>query len=939
MNADLRKKYEIPLENLNYECDKKEFDLTTHANKPVSLESLIIGQKNAITSIKKGLRMPGKEYNLFVTGPPGTGRKTILNMLIKQYINNMPREEYETKLSKKKDFIAAYNFENPDNKLILSLPLGHGEGFKARVEAAADLILNKEMKRYQENMQIPDEMLNQNMEALKEFAIKEGKGLQAKVLAAQEEIKSLNEKLDSMKADDPERDACIKRKEEFDKILIEIDAKAKKFDAELQKKEAKLRTDHELQKKSYKERFDGNIKSIIDELKQEYVDNSRIDNLKENINLAEKNIVKLDYVELSNKNLSMKQIRLKEKVKNLLRQLKKEYKQKVKIDKYLTLFEEAIKKDSGESSAQAQGGAGLQMNPAAGMMLLGMGGQGGMPGMPQPGVLSHDELAKYKLNLLSDRENDENTKELKGIPVIFEDKPTLENLFGIIKNSQPMMTPDGKIIKKKDLHMNMQAGSLIKASGGYLMINMADLLSEGSEIALRRLMKDLDNGKTKIGHNLPFSYVFTDVQESDEVDIDTKVILLGNEGIYQSLVGISKSGFYEEFRRTFNIKTEMDFVTDNSPESRNNFANYLSYLCSHEGLKNMSKNGIAEIIKYSAASVSEQNKLSIDLTDIANIVKEANEDAIQNNSKYIGANHIRKALNDRDGRHNLIKGKYNENIEKGIKIINTDGYAVGSINALAVMGLNDVCFGSPIRMTAVTYLGCGSMMSIDKNAGMTGQSFRKADDIMKTNFKRLFTQDKSSIPVDVSISFEQSYGSIDGDSATLAEFLVTLSSLSDKPIDQGIAVTSSMNQLGEIQPIGGVNEKVEGFYDVCKSKGLTGNQGVLIAKQNIEHLMLKDEVVEDVKKGNFHLYAIESLEEGIEVMFGMEAGYDRKGEFKPGTVYDATNQRIKEFTDLKKNLGEDDKKDDKKDEKECVVPEEKKEDPCDGCGDDCNPKF
>ncbi|MDP2907881.1 MAG: AAA family ATPase, partial [Nanoarchaeota archaeon] len=556
-------------------------------------------------------------------------------------------------------------------------------------------------------------------------------------------------------------------------------------------------------------------------------------------------------------------------VKPELDQLKNKYPTK-KIKEYLEQLEESMMHDVNTEISVAQMKIGAKMSGNIMMQMQ----------MPPP-----PDMSPYQVKILNKIKPEE---QIKGIPVIFEKKPTLEGMFGTIEASKYMLSPMGAEKPKKDQHLRMQAGTFMKALGGYFIVSMMKM-AQKDVAAFERLIEDLDDRHTHIENARLKYYVPT---ASEELKSNIKVIINGNNSVYQQLKSLSKHELFEEFNKTFNIKSEFDNTTDNNKNNREQYSKYIARLCKRKGLKNVTSEGIAEIIEYSARLTSNQNELTLNIAEIAKVLREANLKA--GNDKEITGENVAEAVKSIRGRHSLIKEKFQKFITKGKRILDTTGYVSSKINGIGVYTFEDIAFGEPMVITAVSSLGEGKMISVDRNAKMTGPIHDKAFGILEGNIKRLFGQDKHT-PVNLSLSFEQNYGGVDGDSATLAEFLLTLSSLSKEPIYQGIAVTGSLNQLGEEQPIGGVNEKVEGVYEICKAKGLTGDQGVMIPKLNVDDLMLRDDILKAIEEKKFHVYAVGTPEEAIETIFGLKPGTPTHGKFEEGTLYYKVNEVIKEY--------------------------------------------
>jgi len=552
-------------------------------------------------------------------------------------------------------------------------------------------------------------------------------------------------------------------------------------------------------------------------------------------------------------------------VKPALDKLKQKSPMTGKMKEYLEKLEEAIMHDVKMEVEVAHMKVGSKLG-----MIGGMGMQ-----MPPP-----PDLSPYKVKILNELKPGE---KIKGVPVIFEEEPTFDKLFGTIE--MPKATVTGMEIAKKDQHLRLEAGSLIRANGGYLILKAMESLQD---YALIKLIKDLSLGKANI-RNLAYKHVLNTA--SEDTDLKVKTIVVGTDSLYQSLQDANERDVID-FDKTVNIKSELSSVVDNSPRNREKYSEYITKMCNKKGFKNVTPEGRSEIINYSSRLAGTKGKLTTRLSKIEHLLKEANLEA--NDSKEITSEHVKKAIEAKQGRHSLIKSKVEEFVTDGTKIIDTEKEIVGDVNALVVYTLEDSRFGGPAKLTATTSVGNQGVISLDVEAGSSGEIFKKAVFTLRKNLERLFAQDKT-ISLNGGISLEQSYSGVEGDSATLASFLAIISELSRCPVDQQIAVTGSMNQKGLVQTIGGANEKVEGFYQICKAKGLTGDQGVIIPKLNENDLMLNDEIVDSVKAGKFHIYSVSKPEEAIEIIMGNKAcEYDTNGNkvFTEGTVYEKVDKKI-----------------------------------------------
>jgi lon-related putative ATP-dependent protease len=374
--------------------------------------------------------------------------------------------------------------------------------------------------------------------------------------------------------------------------------------------------------------------------------------------------------------------------------------------------------------------------------------------------------------------------------------------------------------------------------------------------------------------------------------LDLKVILIGNPLLYQILY------MYDiEFKELFKVKADFDTAMDRSEENMQKYASFVCTFCRKEEIKHLDSSAVAKIIAYGSRLANDQEKLSTRFADVADIIREANFYSSREGSGFISANHVRKAIEEKTYRSNLIQERIQEMIGRNIILIDTEGKAIGQVNGLSVSSLGDFAFGRPSRVTASIGIGREGVVDIEREAKLGGPIHTKGVLILSGYLSQKYAGDKP-LSLSARLVFEQSYGGIEGDSASSTELYAILSALSEVSIKQSIAVTGSVNQMGEVQAIGGVNEKVEGFFEVCKAKGLTGNQGVMIPESNVQNLMLKEEVVEAVKEGKFHIYSVKTIDEGIKVLTGVKAGEKKpNGRFEEDTINDKVNKRLKEMAE------------------------------------------
>jgi ATP-dependent Lon protease len=501
------------------------------------------------------------------------------------------------------------------------------------------------------------------------------------------------------------------------------------------------------------------------------------------------------------------------------------------------------------------------------------------PASPLPGLILPQPLdlfTEYQVNVLVDN------AEIKGAPIIVEMTPNYRNLFGTIER-----VVDRSGLWKTDF-THIKAGSFLRANGGYLIFNALDALMEpGVWPALKRTLK---NQVMEVQTYDPFYLFATHALKPEPIECNVKVIMIGDAYIYQLLYGLD-----DDFKKIFKIKADFDSVMNKDGEKINQYASFIRKICDEEKLRPFDKTGIAAVVEYGVRMTGRQKKLSTRFHLIADLLRESNYWAIKDGADRIQEKHVDKAIEKKIYRVNLIEEKIQEMIDDGTILIDSDGMVVGQVNGLSVYNLGDYMFGKPSRITVKTSMGKAGIINIEREAEMSGPTHNKGVYILAGYLRGKYAQDKP-ITMSASICFEQSYSGVDGDSASSTEIYALLSSLSGLPLRQDIAVTGSVNQKGEVQPIGGVNEKIEGFFDVCKAKGLTGKQGVMIPHLNIDDLMLRKDVVEAVKEGKFRIYSVKTIDQGIEILTGVEAGEKMEdGKYKGGTVNDLVDKKLKEL--------------------------------------------
>jgi len=520
--------------------------------------------------------------------------------------------------------------------------------------------------------------------------------------------------------------------------------------------------------------------------------------------------------------------------------------------------------------------------------LGGPGQPGPIPGMIMPGPSAETVFRPYQVNLLVDN------SETQGPPVIVESYPTYRNLFGSIER---VMDRNGGWHTD---YTKISAGSFIKANGGYLVINLMDAIMEpGVWQTLKRALK---TEKIEIETFDPYYFISATGLKPESIEMAVKVVVLGSSYLYTLL-----KHYDEDVPKIFKVRADYASSMDIDDDAVYQVARLIKRVVDRDKLRPFDGGGVASIIEEAVRWAGRQEKISTAFPAMSDLLSEANYFAGLDNSKVVKNEHVKRAIEAKVYRSNQVEERIQEMIDRGSLFVDTDGEVVGQVNGLAVYSLGDYMFGKPARITAVTSLGKEGIINIEREADMSGPTHNKGMFILSGFLRNRFAQDKP-LSLAASIAFEQSYGGIDGDSASSTELYALLSSLSGVPLRQYVAVTGSVNQYGEVQPIGGVNQKIEGFYLCCKNAGLTGRQGVMIPHANVRDLMLRDEVIEAVDKGQFHVWAVKTIDEGIEILTGIKAGARKKdGMYPAKTINWMVDNKLRSLAESLAAFGKDDK--------------------------------
>lgn len=501
-----------------------------------------------------------------------------------------------------------------------------------------------------------------------------------------------------------------------------------------------------------------------------------------------------------------------------------------------------------------------------------------------------DPYLPYRVNVFVD-----NT-ETKGAPIIIENNPTFYNLFGKIEKNieYGIYTTDFKMIK---------AGSLARANGGYLVLNALDVFRMPQVWeTLKRVIKNQKLYIEDLGEQ--YSLLPTSGLRPEPISLNVKIVLIGSDWLYRMLFK-----FDEDFNKIFKIKADFDLEMERSERNIHDYVDFVTTRSRVENLLPFDPAAIDAIVEFGSRLVDDQDKLSTRFSVIKDLTIEANFMAKERKAQKISRDDVEKAIEERYFRSALVEESMNEMVERGDILLSVNTRRVGEINGLAVYDLGDVSFGKPTRITCRTYSGKPGIVNIEREASLSGKIHNKGVSIITSWINAVFGK-KDGVALSASICFEQNYTGVDGDSATMAEMILILSTLANIPLDQGIAVTGSSNQFGEVQPVGGINEKIEGFFKTCQIKGLTGRQGVVIPIQNMKHLMLNRQTREAIEEGRFHVWPVARIEEGFEILTGVTAGEwdEKKGRFPAGTAFETVYKTLHKKDEREKKKKDDHQK-------------------------------
>jgi lon-related putative ATP-dependent protease len=795
-------------------CGGEGMDFETTADLDPVEE--IVGQPRAVAALRFGTDIDREGYNLFVLGPPGTGKRTLVTQMLEQRAPNEPAPD---------DWCYVQNFEDRHKPRALRLPAGRGRQLRDDVEQLLEDVPHAisstfESDEYQEARQEAEQEVKQHQEQMEEELQKEAKERGLAVVRTPQGLAVVptDDEGDPMPPDQIQT-LSQEERERLESEAEEVQQKAQ----EAMQSAPRLEREKRQKLKKLNEQYAGQaLEPLLADLRDAYDD---VPAVVEHLDAVERDMV--------------------ENGQDLLHL----------------------------SQAEQGGGGGIQEQLAKMM-----GQQGG--GQQTQG----DPLRKYRVNLLVDHDP------AGGAPIEYEDHPTYPNLIGRIEHMARM----GALVTDFNL---IKAGALHKANGGYLILDAYRLLSQ--PYVWDALKRALHEGQIRIetlGQSL--GLMPTVALEPEPIPLDVKVVLMGRPIFYRLLRALDP-----DFAELFKVPADFETRMDRDDESHLVYARLLATLVRKHDLLPLSRDAVCRVMERSSRLAGDAHKLSIHMRQVTDVLHEADYWARQEGRDAIEPADVAQAVEAQVYRSDRIHERVGEEIERGTLLVDTEGAVAGQVNGLAVVPFGDFRFGRPTRITARARMGRGEVVDIEREVELGGPVHSKGVLILSGFISGRYARD---LPLSLSASlvFEQSYAPTEGDSASSAELYALLSAVADVPLKQSIAVTGSVNQHGRVQAIGAVNEKIEGFFDVCARRGLTGEQGVLIPASNVQHLMLRADVRQAVEDGRFHVWAVETIDEGIELLTGLDAGKtDKDGTYPPKSVNGKVAARLDEFARQRRKFG------------------------------------
>jgi lon-related putative ATP-dependent protease len=783
---------ELSYQDARRVCKGTEFDCD-NTSQLTPLET-IVGQDRAVRALKFGLRIDDRGFNIFVSGIPGTGRKTAIQDFVKIQAATMPVPP---------DWCYVNNFADSSKPRAISMPAGKGAGFRDAM----------------------DRLITQIPSALREAfeSADYAKKREATMASINQERNEIVARINSM----AQEAGFLVQPSSIGLSLTPVNKEGRPLtDQEFAQLPPALQREIQGEREKLNQRIGDTFRPLQDIVRK--VDKEMMDLNRQVAHFA---------------------------VGPFIGGVREEFKDNEEVTQYLKEVEDDIVDN-----------VPLFLNP--------------QPGGPNTPVI--DPTRNYRVNLIVD-----NAKTV-GAPVEIEQNPNYQRLFGYSEREARF----GTLITDYTM---IRSGSAHRSLGGFLVIPVERMFQD--PMVWESLKQTIANAKLELEDPVArMGYIITKTLRPEPIPFNAKVVLIGNPQTYSILFSLDP-----DFKKLFKVKADFDTVMDRTPENVERYTKFICGLVQRERLLHLDPSALAAVIEQSSRIAEDQGKLSTEFAQIADMIREASFYAKEEGVDHITRDHIRKQIEEKDYRSNMIQQKIEEMIAEGTILIDVEGKRGGQLNGLAVLGVGDFAFGRPSRITASVGVGREGVIDIERLAQMGGATHTKGVMIISG-----FLHDRYAIDLPLSLSarvvFEQSYSGVDGDSASSTELYALLSELSGVPIRQNIAVTGSVNQKGEVQAIGGVIYKIEGFYETCKLVGLTGEQGCMIPLSNVRNLMLKEEVVNAIKDGKFHIWPVKTIDEGIEVLTGVPAGKRSKdGTYPEGTINGLVQKRL---TDMAQTIKE-----------------------------------
>jgi lon-related putative ATP-dependent protease len=791
----------LPSQSLYQRCDPAQFSFESTAE----LEDLkeIPGQQRAAEAIRFATEIDVDGHNVYVLGPPGSGR----HAFVMQFLEGRAAQRQVPE-----DWCYVYNFEDPRQPRAIALPPGRSKELRVDIE---NLIQDAQSA-------IPAAFESEDFQAQRETIAEDFKAAQEEAFKTVEEEAGKREigviQTPTGIAFIPVRDGEALGSEEFKKLPEDEQKQFHEDIADLTRRLQQV------------------LRSIP----------KRAREMRQRVRQLERDVAGMA-------------------VSGLVDELVQKYADVPVVVEHLKTMQSDIVDN-----------VGIFLRPADGQ-------QG--PVQIQQMMESKESAAmrRYAINVLVDR------SDASGAPVIFEDKPSFVDLIGRIEHESEF----GSLVTNFSL---IRPGSLHRANGGYLVIDALKLLSYPQAWdGLKRALKSRELRIRSLADE--FGLISTVTLEPEPIPLDLKVVLVG-ERIYYYLL----ERYDPEFAKLFKVAADFEDQMPREAGNIENLARWLATTIREDKLRHLSREGMARMVEESARQAGDSERLSADMQRATDLLREAHYWAGQNKVELIGRQEIQQAIDSRIRRGSRVRDRVQEELLRETLVVETSGERIGQINGLAVLQLGDLAFGRPQRITAAVSLGSGEVVDIEREVKLGGPLHSKGVLILSGFLNSHYVTDRP-LSLTASLVFEQSYGGVDGDSASAAELCALASALAQAPIRQSLAITGSVDQHGRVQAIGGVNEKIEGFFDICVGRGLSGEQGVLIPSANVKHLMLRADVIEAVESGQFRVTPVDHVDQALEILTGLPAGQrDEAGEFPEGSVNHAIRARLIEFADQRRSF-------------------------------------